>query len=302
MRIEPDEIRALVASSMVTKRRPMRRSIERALSQLRRSMRKAIDKHMQGPMVLLDEAVRFLMTFERFQFARGLTNDTREFAMHVARLRSDMLAVREMIKLGQESAALALARIFFEDIEIAMGLAIDPAFAQAYGEASQDSGFWKRQIGYGQIYARVSRFLSAGGSDIETVDNKLQHHKELKSFLSAHIHTTTSSAFRAAFPPSLEHPGMFLVRPLGSLGSSLRPLCLVLADEVQMFSACCINMFIRPNPPPALAGYVPCAEMDEFIVAAGVLQDLVVKYLDHFWKRHHEAMEAWDVASDMGET
>lgn len=302
MRIESDEINALIASSLVTTRHPKRMSIERVLRQHRRSMQKAIDTHMQAPMVLLDEAVRFLMAFEGFQFERGLNNDTREFALHITRLRSDILAVREMINIGQESAALALARVFFEDIEIAMGLAIDPAFALAYGDASQDSDFWAKQIGYGNIYPRVMRFLSAGGGDVDTVDNKLQHHKELKNFFSQHIHPTTSSVFRNAFPPSLEHPGMFLGRPLGSLGSNFHPLCLVLADEVHMFAGCCINMFIRPNPPAALTGYEPCAEMDEFIAAAYVLQELIVKYLDLLWKRYHEAMEVWGIASDKGET
>lgn len=253
-------------------------------------------------MVLLDEAIRFLLAFEKFQFAQGLTADRREFALHTVRLRSDALSVREMITLGQESAALALARIFFEDIEIAMALAIDPPFALAYGEATHDSDFWSKQIGYGRIYPRVRSFLQAGVGATDVVNHKLQHHKDLKSFLSGHIHPTTSAAFRAAFPPSLEHPGMFGNRPLGSLGSNLRPLCLTLADEVHMFAACCINMFIRPNPPPAFSGYKPSAEMDEFIAAAHVLQELVVKYLDQLWDKYNEAMKAWDIASTSDET
>jgi hypothetical protein len=300
MRIEFDEIHALLASSPVITRRPKRRSIDRLLSQVRRSMCSAIEEHMQAPMALLDEAIRFLMAFESFQFARGLTNETREFALHTARLRSDILAVRVMVTLGQESAGLALARVFFEDIEIAMALAIDPEFAVAYGEASQDSDFWSKQIGYGKIYPRVRSFISAGGGDLDTVNDKLQHHKDLKSFLSGHIHPTTSSAFRTAFPPSLEHPGGFLSRPIGSLGSNLRPLCLILADEVHMFSACCINMFTGPIPPPAFAGYKPCGEMDDVIAAAHVLQELIVKYFDLLWKRYDETLKVWDVALDDG--
>lgn len=294
MPVTTEEVRSLLASTPKTTRRPKRTSIDRLLSQVRRSMRAAIDERMQAPMVLLDEAIRFLLAFENFQFARGLTVENREFALHVTRLRSDILAVREMVTLGQESAALALARVFFEDIEIAMGLAIDPQFSSAYGNASQDSDFWSKQIGYGRIYPRVRRFLEGGGGDADMVDGKLNHHKGLKSFLSGHIHPTTSSAFRAAFPPALDHPGMFLERPIGSLGGNLHPLCLTMADEVHMFAACCINMFIRPNPPPAFSGYEPSGEMDDFIASAHVLQEFVVKYLEPLWQRYQETMTAWD--------
>ncbi|MDQ3562670.1 MAG: hypothetical protein M3436_00505 [Pseudomonadota bacterium] len=249
---------------------------------------------MQAPMVLLDEAIRFMLAFEDHQFTRKLTAESSTFALHLTRLRSDLLAVREMVSLGQESAALALARVFFEDIEIAMGLAIDPEFAIAYSNATQDDAFWSKQIGYGKIYPRVRKFMEAGGGDTEHVDGKLSHHKELKSFLSGHIHPTTSSAFRAAFPLALNHPGMFAKRPLGSLGENLRPLCLTLADEVHVFAACCINMFIKPNPPPALAGYEPCGEMDDFLAAAHVLQELVVKYMEPLWQLHREAMAVWE--------
>jgi hypothetical protein len=207
-----------------------------------------------------------------------------------------------MIVLGQESAALALARIFFEDIEIAMGLAIDPEFSSAYGDASQDSDFWSKQIGYGKIYPRVRRFMEGGGGDASMVDAKLSHHKELKSFLSGHIHPTTSSAFRAAFPPAIDRPGMLLKRPLGSLGSNLQPLCLTLADEVHMFAACSINMFIRPNPPPAFSNYEPSGEMDDFVASAHVLQELMAKYLEPLWHQYDQTMVAWDAEFGAAET
>lgn len=100
MRIDSKELQALWVSSLVTTRRPKRKSIDRLLGQLRRLMRIDIDSHLQAPMVLLDEAIRFLLAFENFQFARGLTSDSRDFALHTARLRSDALAIREMITLG----------------------------------------------------------------------------------------------------------------------------------------------------------------------------------------------------------
>jgi hypothetical protein len=302
MRIPPEEIKTLLRSALVTTRRPKRRSIDRLLSEVRRSMQTTLDEHMQAPMVLFDEAVRFIMAFEEFQFSRKLKAESSDFAMHTTRLRSDLLAVREMVKLGQESAALALARVFFEDIEIAMGLAIDPEFAIAYGESAGDDAFWSKNIGYGKIYPKVRKFLETGGGDLKHAEQQLSHHKELKSFLSGHIHPTTSSAFHAVFPPAPDHPGMFLKRPLGSLGKNLRPLCLTLADEVHMFAACCINMFISPVPPPAFAGYEPCGEFDDFLASAHILQELIVKYLEPLWREHIETSAAWKAGLSDDET
>lgn len=302
MRIPPEEIETLLGSALVTTRRPKRRSIDRLLAEVRRSMRASLDEHMQAPIVLFDEAVRFILTFEEFQFSRTLSAESSDFALHTTRLRSGLLAVREMVKLGQESAALALARVFFEDIEIAMGLAIDPQFAIAYGESAGNDAFWSKHIGYGKIYPKVRKFLEMGGGDSEQAEQQLSHHKELKSFLSGHIHPTTSSVFHTVFPPAHAYPGMFLKRPLGALGKNLRPLCLTLADEVHMFAASCINMFIRPDPPPALAGYEPCGELDDFLASAHILQELVVKYLEPLWREHIEASAAWEAGLSENET
>jgi len=293
MRIPPEEIQALLESSPITTRRPKRRSIDRLLAGVRRSMRATLDEHMQAPMVLFDEAVRFILAFEEFQFSRKLQAESSDFALHITRLRSDLFAVREMVQLGQESAALALARVFFEDIEIAMGLAIDPKFAIAYGASTNDNAFWSKNIGHGNIYPKVRRFLEMGGGDLEHVERKLSHHKELKSFLSGHVHPTTSSAFHTVFPPALANPGMLLKRPLGSVGWNVSLLCLTLAEEVRVFAICCIKLFISQNPPPAFASYKPCGEMDDFIASAHILEELIERYLEPLWLEHTGVSMKW---------
>lgn len=294
MLISPEEIEILLRSAPTTTRRPKRRSIDRVLGKVRRSMRVTLDEYMQAPMVLFDEAIRFIMAFEDFQFSRKLTAESSGFALHMTRLRSDLLAVREMIKLGQESAALALARVFFEDIEIAMGLAIDPDFASGYSESVDSDTFWSKHIGYGKIYPRVRKFLEMGGVDSELAEEQLHHHKELKSVLSGHIHPTISSVYHTVLPPAHAHPGMFFMRPLGSQGRNLRLLCLALAEEVHIFAVCCIKMFIRPDPPPALADYVPCGELDDFLASAHILQALIVKYHEPLWREHIEESALWE--------
>jgi hypothetical protein len=260
-------------------------------------MRKDVDAHMQAPFVLLEESVRFVLAFERFQYTRApLGPKINEFVFQLSRVRGDLLSIRELILLGQESAALAIGRVFLEDLELVMALAIDPDFALEYGEAPDAAVFWSKKIGYGKIKPLVERFVKRGGSNDEETNNMLQHHRDLKTFLSQHVHPNHTTAFRAAFPPSLESPGLVAYRPLGHVGSSLWPLCLFVADAIQMFSACCINIFIRPDPPPALADYKPTIDLSEAIGHAHVLQEIIVDRLSTLHEFHSRKKKAWDSA------
>jgi hypothetical protein len=160
-------------------------------------------------MVLLDEAVQFFVHFERYQYSRPLTTESSLFAQQVSRLRSDAISVREVIVLGQEAPANVLIRSFVEDIELAMAFAIDPSFAAAYSEADDQTAFWRNQIAYGRIYAKVSEFLQRGGSEAAEVESRITYHKQVKDALSGHVHSARHSTLRAAAAPSLSHPGMF---------------------------------------------------------------------------------------------
>lgn len=296
MRIPVQEILAAVDSAPSVKRRARRKSIERLVSLNRSKVKSAIASQMPGPFFLLEEAFRFMHAFEEYQFSRELTKESSPFALHITRLRSDLLAIRELVVLGQESSALALSRVFVEDIEIAMALAIDPSFAVEYFESSGKGDFWSSKVGYGKLYPRVRKFLDRGGSDGQSTEDWVNHHRRMKTFLSSHIHPSSSTAFRTAFPASLEHPGLMARRPLGYVSENLAPLCLYVAEEVQVFSACCINMFIKPDPPPAFVDYEPSGLMDDFLAAANVLQELGLKYHDDLWSQQDVARQKWDAA------
>jgi hypothetical protein len=294
MRIPEEEIAAAVDEAPRVKRRARRRSLDRLVSATRRKVRNAIASQMSGPFFLLEEAVRFMLSFEEYQFSRELTKESSPFALHTTRLRTDLFSIRELIGMGQETSALALARVFVEDLEIAMALGIDPEFAVAYFESSDKDEFWSSQVGYGKLYPRVRKFLARGGGDDESTDGRIDHHRRVKTFLSGHVHPSSSAAFRAAFPPSLEHPGHMARRPLGYVSDNLAPLCLSIAEEVRVFSGCCINMFIIPDPPPAFANYEPSGLMDDFLAAANVLQELGMKYHDEMWAQHGFARDKWE--------
>jgi hypothetical protein len=298
MRIPADEVQALISSASHShnRRRPKHPSIDRMVRALRSSMRKSIDENLQAPIVLLDEAILFVIAFERYQYTQV---NSFPFALQLTRVRGDLLSIRELIFLGQESAALAVARVFIEDIELAMGIVVEPEFALAYSDTEKDENkFWKDKVGYGKIYPLVQRFIERGGGNEEEVAAKLEFHRAMKNFLSDHIHPTFYSAFRTAFPVALKNPGMFVDRPLGILGEHFWPLCLFLAEEIQMFAACCINMFIRPDPPAALAGYIPNRELDDALAAAHILQELSKKYVDKLHEVYDVAKATWNISLD----
>src|SRR5690606_3121024 len=106
----------------------------------------------------------------------------------------------------------------------------------------------------------------------------IQHHKELKTFLSGHVHPSFSAALRTVLPPVLDHPGLFADRPLGWFGINSARLCLYIADEIQTLSACCVNILIRQDPPPALAGFKPNKNFAAFMSSAHTLQALITRY------------------------
>lgn len=294
MLIAKQEVDELVAAAPRSTRAPRRRSINRMVAKLRGDMRESIRHLLQPSMVMLDEAIRFVLAFEEYQYARKLGGDVSTFAIHLARVRADLLSIRELILLGQESAAMAVARVFVEDVEIAMAIAVDPEFAREYGSTEAPDLFWSKNIGYGKIYRRVEKFFESAGASKEETEADIDYHRRLKTFLSDHIHPTHSCAFRLAFPRALEKPGLMLVRPLGAVGPNLGHLSLFLAEEIHRFAAGCINMFIRPNAPPVLAGFSPNGQLDDVFAAAHVLQGLIMRYADALAMKYHELSSEWE--------
>ena len=98
---------------------PVRLNISRRIHTLRSKIAREIDRHMQGWKVLLDESVQFWILFERLQHSRRFNKRTSVFAMQLAKLRSTVISIREVILLGQDIPAHTLTRAFVEDIEVA---------------------------------------------------------------------------------------------------------------------------------------------------------------------------------------
>lgn len=293
MQIHKEEITSILESEFGTRKRHRRPSLDRRLSRTRKNIKAALEAQLQPHLTLFGEALRFILAFEDYLFLDHSKKLRREFSLHVVRLRSDLIAIRELIFLGQETSVLALGRVFIEDLEIAMAMAIDETFSNLYTTAPSSDEFWKKYIGYGRIYSFVRRFLELGGGTKEKIESTLERHKTTKAFLSQHIHPDTSSAFRSAFPPDISRPGVLLVRPLGNIGTNIALVSLTIAEEIRVFSSCCVNIFSQLNPPAALADYSPKEDLSAAIESAVILDHLLTRHLNALWNESSNLQDVW---------
>lgn len=294
MRLSPDLLSKIDASAPTFGYRVQRVALPSISSRTARAVKQQIEQHHQGAFVIFEEAVRFIVAFESFQFERkNRPEESTPFVMLLSRVRADLLSIRHLLQLGQESAALAVARVFMEDIELAMATAVDPEFATAFMESNDPDNFWTKKVAYGKIYPYVERFLRLGKQGKNVSAAHISHHKGMKTYLSQHVHPNFSSAFNLVAPAALESPGRFALRPMGWFGESSGRLCLYIADEIQAFSATCISAFIAPNPPPALADYMPSKALATFMRPAHSLQTLIHKHAASIYKSYTKRSSEW---------
>jgi hypothetical protein len=297
MKITQKLLDAIRAKAPTFGYRPRPISIHARVRNSSREVRNDIEKNHSAALMLLEEATRFVISFEDYQHAReDRQKETVPFKFLLSRVRADLVAIHQLLLIGQETSALAVARVFIEDIELVMATAIDTDFSNEYLDTSSGDEFWKNRVGYGKIYPLVERFISRGSSDSQDAKSHIQHHRQLKTFLSGHIHPSFSAALRTVLPPVLDQPGLFANRPLGWFGINSAKLCLYIADEIQTFSACCINMFVRPNPPIALSGFKPDKNLAAFMAPAHTLQELTTRYANRLDSDYEQRSLKWDSA------
>lgn len=230
---------------------------------------------------LLDECVRFYIYFSELQWTAKFDKARSTFAMEIGRLRSLCISIRELVYLGQESAAYALARVFLDDLELAGAIIADPDFALKYMNEDEDHDeekFWKQNIGYGRIYPKYNDFLLASGWSDSNSASEIKLHKELKNILSGHVHPSPASTFRGIAYPSWVYPGKFAIESLGHLTIHIPQLCLMIAQQTQNISAGIINLMIKDKPPLVLSNYRRGSVLQDVLASAFVLQSLLHSY------------------------
>src|SRR6185312_7624234 len=284
LRIGMEEVNKLVnASPRLVSSRPRRLNIEKRIQKVRIQLRSEINQTMQPWAFLLDECVRFYIYFSELQWTVKFDKARSTFAMEIGRLRSLSISIRELVHLGQESAAYALARVFLDDLELTGVIIIDPDFALKYMNEDEDHDvekFWKQNIGYGRIYPKYNAFLTASGWSNSNSTSEIKLHKELKNILSGHVHPSPASTFRGLAYPSWVYPGKFAIKSLGHLTIHIHQLCLMIAQQTQNVSACIINLMIKEKPPFVLSNYRRGSVLQNVLASAFVLQSLLSSYED----------------------
>jgi len=92
----------------------------------------------------------------------------------------------------------------------------DEAFALAYsGENTDYDKFWNSHIAYGKLYPHLRRAMISAGIDEETVSEKIERRRRMKTILSAAVHVDHTGAFRSWAPPALGYPDMVSLEPHG---------------------------------------------------------------------------------------
>jgi hypothetical protein len=173
-------------------------SIHARIRSSTRNVRNDIENNHSAALILLEEAAKFVIAFEDYQHSRDdRQKEAVPFKFILSRVRADLVAIHQLLLLGQETSALAVARVFIEDIELVMATAIDQSFSTEYLDSSSEDEFWRKRVGYGKIYPLVEKFLIRGANDLRDAEDHVQHHKQLKTFLSGHIHPSFSAALRS---------------------------------------------------------------------------------------------------------
>lgn len=201
MKITRKRLDAIRAEAPTFGYRPRPISIHARVRDSARRVRNDIERNHSSVLMLLEEAIRFVIAFEDHQHARDEHQEqTVPCKFLLSRVRADLVAIHQLLLIGQETSALAVARVFIEDLELVMATAIDTDFSREYLEFSSADGFWKKRVGYGKIYPLVERFIARGANDSRDVKSHIQHHQQLKTFLSGHIHPSFSAALRTVPP------------------------------------------------------------------------------------------------------
>lgn len=261
-------------------RPPHRIDLDKEVRDLRNRIANQAELHIQPWTTLLNESIQFFIHFEKFQYIKPLSSNAMSFSVVISKLKRDLISIRELLLIGQDTTSLVLARTFVEDLEIAMAFALDPALCESYASNNDQADFWNKNIGYGRVYEKVESFLTACGATTEHVTAAVQKHREFKKFCSGSTHGGRTASLRSAFTPSLLDSDVFHHLSLGALSEDTPRLCLFLAQESQMFAGSVVRNCISKKPLHLFSSYQPSAELFDAFASAYVLQELVVRYGD----------------------
>ena len=272
-------------------------SIEDKLEKWKTKINSEISEKLKEPLVILDESLRFMFALSEHYASLEPQTHKGTFEIQIAKIRSDIVAIRELLLIGQSSAAYSIFRTFIEDVEVAMAVLVDEEFAEAYGDPDIVD-FWSKYIGYGKIKKYVKEFIIRAGGTEDQVDWQIARSRAFKTYLSSHVHASFGTSLSSAFPEAVDFPGHFNAFPLGAYEKNMVPVCMAVSEMVHSFSASLINSLISKNPPPLLAMEHVGPTFKTLIASAHVLQELVANHSERIYGEFENIVKNWEADID----
>ena len=252
--------------------------VAREVDALRVRLHSQRDEHLQPWFVLLDESLQFFIQFERYLYEGPPDSNLMGFAVTISRLKRDIIAIRELLAIGQDIAANVLARTFVENIEIAMALALSSETCKAFACMDDTNAFWNKHIGYGRVYEQMLRYAAACDVDEAHAAKLVERHREAKKLFSDSTHGGRNSSLFGAFSPSLTNSEEMHFLSLGAHTWQTKFLALFVAQETQAFAGSMVKGTMRPNPLHLYKNFRTSGRFMNAAASAHVLQELLGRY------------------------
>jgi|GEM_PF-2835679 len=261
-----------------------RLDVKKSIAKAERHAKKDAAELLGLWLALLDEALHLLLILHKF------TRESREsakeksspaFIMLLSRACMLVVAIRKLVISGLEGAARPIGRSLMETIDLAIATLADDELGNIYFPDTipvNHNEFWKKNVAWGKIDKRILDILNQ-----LTLSEEQKQRIEIarnwgKEYLSEDVHSSSTSAFRAWFVPSLRHPGKLSGSLVGHVSLHSPQLLSWVIYVVYYFIAIVIRLLISDKLPLAFQGEVSDETMDSLFVAALSYQELVFKH------------------------
>jgi hypothetical protein len=290
------------AASAANRHEEARRiDVDKSITALRRSIRRAARTHLHASIVAFDEALQFLIHLEAALLDYKQGPKAFAFTALVARMKCLAVSFRELVLIGQADAARLIVRAFLETSELATVAMADAEFAIAYSPDKppfDDQVFWRQNVGYGKIYPVLKSVYVQAGLSKEFSEQAVKWRQRWKDDLSGAVHGAAWSAFQCAIVPSLESPGMGVGKALGHLSAHTPALCKVMLDEVALFVEVFLQLLLSKAVPDNLKGLGAGPELVSALAAADTFQALITQLADELVPDRNALFPKSDDASE----
>ena len=170
---------------------------------------------------LMEKATGTLLLFYFFVNRGPCDIQKTAYLGQLARAVNCLICIRDLIFKGFEETARPVTRNYLEALDISVACFISSDFSERLsGEDSLDfDKLWPKEIAYGKIYKFLEEACKIAGHPDDSIEEHIKIRKEIKSILSASVHSDDFGAFRSMAPTPLGMPEMISTMPHGVINN-----------------------------------------------------------------------------------